>query len=137
MSKYAEKIVKGNEITAQFKECPKFIKMTGHSRTALLRHLKNVHNINVKKQAEAENSQDPEDLEYQSFAKKTVADFLKPKQTLPEIVSEMTIEGASIRFITRNNFIRDSMTASGFKLPISALPRLCWKDCIKLQNRRI
>jgi hypothetical protein len=89
LSKYAEKIVKGNEITAQFKECLKFIKMTGHSRTALLRHLKNVRNINVKKQAEAENSQDPEDLEYRSFAKKNQNSrrFLLCQGSVEKIVS--------------------------------------------------
>lgn len=93
--------------------------MTGNSRTGVLRHLINIHNIDIKKQPEAGTSK--EVLKDQPVAKKprTVADFLVPKQNLPEMISEMAIDGASIRFITRNKFIRDSMTARGFKLPNS------------------
>jgi hypothetical protein len=114
MWKYAKKIIKGKEISAQCKKCPKIIKMSGGSRTPVLRHLMIQHGINIKQQSEI---QVVDDVEPAANKFKTVADFLVPKQNLPEIVSEMAINGASIRFITRTKFIRDSVAARGFKLP--------------------
>jgi hypothetical protein len=37
--KHAKKIIKGKEISAQCNKCPKIIKMSGGSRTTLLKHL--------------------------------------------------------------------------------------------------
>lgn len=56
--KYAEKIVEGKEISARCKKCLRIIKMTGNSRTAMLRHLMSVHGIDVKKQADAGTSKE-------------------------------------------------------------------------------
>ncbi|KAG5682939.1 hypothetical protein PVAND_012257 [Polypedilum vanderplanki] len=41
------------------------------------------------------------------------------KQTLNEIISDLATDGASIRFITRNSFIRRAIKKEGFNLPVN------------------
>ena len=139
MWKYVEKIVKGKEISAKCKKCVKIIKMTGNSRTAVLRHLMSAHGIDVKKQAEAGTSKEVQEDQPVAKKSRTVTDFLTPKQSLPEIISEMAIDGASIRFITKNKFIRDSVTARGFKLPASenSVMKLVHEDYVDKKERLI
>lgn len=72
------------------------------------------HNIN----AHADEDEDDEKSHPEPAAKKakTMLNFLQSKQNLNEIVSSMAIDGILIRAITRNAFIRDSISKQGFKL---------------------
>lgn len=48
-----------------------------------------------------------------------VENFFKPKVQLPDIVESLAIDGVAYRVICRNEFIRNSVSKEGFKLPAS------------------
>jgi hypothetical protein len=89
--------------------CGKVIKSNDGSTSAIASHLKKVHEIDVKSQT-VETAP--------SKKSKTLLDFVK-RQTLNEIVSDLATDGISIRAITRNNYIRQSVKRDGFTLPLN------------------
>ena len=89
--------------------CGKVIKSNDGSTSAIATHLKKVHKIDGKsKTAETPPSK----------KSKTLLDFVK-RQTLNEIVSDLATDGISIRAITRNNYILQSVKRDGFILPVN------------------
>ena len=94
--------------------CKSEIAVVDYSTSSLLKHLKthNIH-LNVKKR---EREADPE-AEKPLKNYKTMMDYIQ-RPSLQEIVSKMaTVDGISIRAITRSEFIRESVITRGFKLP--------------------
>jgi len=100
---------------AECNTCKKIIGIVDSSTTSLLKHLK-THDIhpNLDKR-ELEDA----DSEVGCSIKKsrTIMDFLK-RSSLEEIISKLAaVDGISIRAITRSEFIRESISNRGYKLP--------------------
>lgn len=96
-------------------KCKKIISIVDSSTTSLFKHLK-THNIhpNLDKR-ELEDA----DSEVGCSIKKprTIMDFVK-RSSLEEIISKLAaVDGISIRAITRSEFIRESISNRGYKLP--------------------
>jgi len=92
--------------------CNKVMKCSGGSTTSLKAHLKSKHGI--------DSSINPNNEKQVTDEKKprTMSDYFN-RWTLKEIVADLATDGISIRVITRNKYIRDSVTKSGFKLPVN------------------
>ena len=88
--------------------CGAVIKCGDGSTSAIISHLKNKHQIDVKAVAS--------ETHVAQKRGKSMLDFVKRK-TLNEIVSDMATDGISIRAITRNRYIRESIQRDGFNLP--------------------
>jgi len=99
------------EIEAQCGRCNKIIKCSRNSTTTLKNHFK-LHSIDIDKSA-ADTSK--EELSNEKSAK-PITDFLKRK-CLKEIITDLATDGISIKAITRNTYIRQSVSCDGFKLP--------------------
>ena len=100
------------ELEGQCNRCNSIIKCSGNSTTTLKRHLQQ-HGIKFDQAGEPSTSKDGIQTEKRQ---KTVADFFE-RESLKEIVSDMATDGVTIRAITRNKFIRKSITRDGHKLP--------------------
>ncbi|KAG5683994.1 hypothetical protein PVAND_013247 [Polypedilum vanderplanki] len=114
---YADKIKDGIKLSGQCHQCKKIIICSNRSTTTLKNHLK-THGIFIT--ADIEQKKDKNNHEVQSSRQKfkTMDKFLV-KQTLNEIISDLATDGASIRFITRNSFIRRAIKKEGFNLPVN------------------
>ncbi|KAG5672406.1 hypothetical protein PVAND_002537 [Polypedilum vanderplanki] len=108
---YADKIKDGIKLSGQCHQCKKIIICSNRSTTTLKDHLK-THGIFIT--ADIEQKKDKNNHEVQSSRQKfkTMDKFLV-KQTLNEIISDLATDGASIRFITRNSFIRRAIKKKG------------------------
>lgn len=113
------------------KTCHKIIKCSGNSTTTLKNHLK-THGIDL------DNLDEPETSEPTAKKQKLISNFLI-KKSLKEIVSDMATDGISIRAITRNQFIRQSIQREGLKLPAneSAVMKLVHDDFEEKRNKLI
>jgi BED zinc finger len=100
------------ELEGQCQRCNKIIKCSGNSTTTLKNHLKS-HGICFDKATESTTLKDESGSEKRQ---ETIGDFLERK-TLKEIISDLATDGISIRAITRNKYIGQSIARDGFKLP--------------------
>lgn len=110
--KYAEKRknLHTNETEAVCNTCKNVIKCSGGSTTTLKAHLKNRHNIDVEADITDKN------IVPHAKKNKIILDFVH-KKSLCEIVSDLATDGISIRAITRNRFINQSILKEGYQLP--------------------
>ena len=95
------------ELEAQCGRCNKIIKCSGNSTTTLKKHLM-THGINVVDKTTQNTASEKPAEEKRS---KTIEDFLYRK-SLKEIISDLATDGISIRTITRNSYIKRSISAS-------------------------
>lgn len=103
---------------AQCKKCGKLVNNTKGSTSAMINHMRNIHDISCKKRTQEDTNASEEDSTKNAKQKK-IDGFLK-RSTLAEIVSELaTKDGFSIRGITQSNFIRQAISDKGYKLPRS------------------
>jgi len=100
------------DLEGQCQDCNKIIKCSGNSTTTLKNHLKS-HGISFQKATESTTSNYENSSEK---SRKTIIDFLQ-QRTLKEIISDLATDGISIRAITRNKYICQSIARDGFKLP--------------------
>lgn len=107
---------------AQCLRCMQILKCKGSSTSGLLRHLEFKHNITCKRQVPASTGQQPDSPEPSSsraLAIPSILNFVK-RRTLNEEVARMAAkDGFSVNGITNSEFIRQSFTARGMKLPTS------------------
>lgn len=96
------------DLEGQCQHCNKIIKCVGNSTTTLKNHLQN-HGISLTSTSKSRSGGEK--------SQKIIADFLKERMTLKEIISDLATDGISIRAITRNKYIRQSVARDGFKLP--------------------
>lgn len=107
------------EIEGQCQRCNKIIKCSKGSIASLRTHLA-THGIIIEKTAD--NSSISSQLsrsseEDQSHKRqKTLDQFFAPK-SLKDIITDLATDGITIRAITRNSYIRASISRDGFKLP--------------------
>lgn len=96
-----------NFASCNYNECNQKISVQQGNTSTMRRHLLSIHNIDVEKD------------EYEKAPKhsKMLDNFLV-KTSLEEIVSKMAaVDGFSIRKITQSEFIRQSLSLRGMKLP--------------------
>lgn len=133
--KYADKRKNPNtkETEAVCKRCGDLIKCSGGSTSSIRSHLKNKHGIDINSNHCADN-----EASLPVKKNKTILDYTE-KQTLKEIVSCLAIDGISIRAITRNKYIRDSIHRDGFHLPAneSDVMKLLHEDYEDKKNKMI
>lgn len=98
------------EIDAVCGRCEVIIKCVGGSTSVIAAHLKNKHQIDVKNKATETNVSQKRG--------KTMLDFVQ-RRKVNEIVSDMATDGISIRAITRNTYIRESIQRDGYNLPLN------------------
>ncbi|CAF0985424.1 unnamed protein product [Didymodactylos carnosus] len=112
-------------------KCGQVIKLSGRSTTGLRNHLKQKHGIDVDLVTEEKD----ETVEVVKKPK-TMLDYLEHKN-LKEIVADLATDGITIRVITRNKYIRDSIQRDGFKLPAneSDVMRLIHEDYEDKKNK--
>lgn len=122
------------ELEGQCQRCNKIIKCSGNSTTTLKNHLKS-HEICFDKATESTTLKDETGSEQRQ---KTIGEFLERK-TLKEIISDLATDGISIRAITRNKYIRQSIARDGFKLPAneSDVMKLLHEDFDEKQKKMI
>ncbi|KAG5677009.1 hypothetical protein PVAND_006797 [Polypedilum vanderplanki] len=120
-------------LEGQCTRCNKVITCSGNSTTTLKNHLK-IHGINIEAQVTGTSKEEP----ITEKRTKTISDFLVRK-SLKEIVSDLATDGISIRAITRNNYIRQSITRDGFKLPATErdVMKLIHEDYIEKKAKTI
>lgn len=97
-----------NETEGVCNRCNKALKCSKESTSSLIKHLRTQHGIIV--------SDDKKISEPSPKKSKTMLEFIQ-RQKLSEIVSDMATDGISIRAITRNQFIRNSISKEGYRLP--------------------
>ncbi|KAL3863601.1 hypothetical protein ACJMK2_005352, partial [Sinanodonta woodiana] len=103
---------KRKELDGQCNRCNKILKCSGNSTTTLKSHLK-THGINVDRVTSSKNLVSEKPTLKPTF---TMDAFLK-KKTLKEIFTDMVTDNITIRAITRNKYIRQSVSRDGFNLP--------------------
>lgn len=125
------KYFKKNKVaaSAQCQKCPKTIACKGSNTSGLVRHLAHVHKINIKdetrEESEASTSSDVSapkksrsGYESECMQQQKLNFKITPKQSLGEILAKLAAkDGFTINGITKSDFIRDSLSAKGYKLP--------------------
>ena len=102
---------KTKSLEGQCLRCNKIIVCSGNSKTTLKAHLK-THGIDFERSAAGTSNEEPT----AEKRTKSIFEFFNRK-SLKEIVTDMATDGISIRAITRNNYIRQSISRDGYKLP--------------------
>lgn len=119
--------------SAQCQKCPKTIACKGSNTSGLVRHLAHVHKINIKSETQEESESEATTSSGVSAPKKARSgsesqsmqqqklNFKIPRtQSLGEILAKLAAkDGFTINGITKSEFIRDSLSAKGHKLPLS------------------
>ncbi len=101
------------QVEAQCNRCNKVISCPGGSTTGIAYHLK-THGIDLSK-ADGDNNS-TSSSESKNKLQKTIECHLERK-SLKEILSDLATDGITIRAITKNAFIRASISREGYKLP--------------------
>lgn len=103
---------------AQCAKCPQILSCKGASTSGLLRHLQHKHNITLKRPI-SEDQQPSSASKLSKPGESSMFQFVK-RQSLEEIVARLAaIDGFSIHAITNSEFIRQSISSRGMKLPKS------------------
>ena len=111
------KNAKTKELEGQCNRCNKVIKCSGNSTTTLKSHLK-THGINFDREQQQEPTSSKNVVSEKPTPKPTLTmDAFLKKMTLKEIVTDMATDNITIRAITRNKYIRQSVSRDGFNLP--------------------
>ena len=103
-----------DEATCQ--HCHKKLSCKGGSTSGLFRHLKSKHSLSLNEE-QPSSSKKPKIQQSQ----KSIMSFVDvKKEKLPSIVSQLAaVDGFSIHAICKSKFIREAISAKGFRLPIS------------------
>lgn len=104
------------ELTGECKKCHEVIKCSERSITTLKNHLKVIHQIEIDSLEAAATK-----IGSKNYAKKPkvgipIQNYFQ-RRTLEGIVADLATDGISIRAITRNKYIRESIQKDGFHLP--------------------
>lgn len=103
------------ELTGECKACDEVIKCSDRSITSLKNHMKAIHKIDIDA-LEAESKKGDSNLLKKPKKIKSIQTYF-PSRTLHSIVADLATDGISIRAITRNKYIRESIQKDGFNLP--------------------
>lgn len=112
---FAAKIKIGKELKGRCNRCNEIIQCSSRSTTSLKNHLK-THGILIDQATGQKRSLNDNDTEREYKKTRSVVDFLVQKN-LKEIISDLATDGISIRAITRNSYIRNSIKKDGHRLP--------------------
>lgn len=128
-----EYFIKKSVDAATCKLCSKIISCKGKSTSGLLRHLKGIH----KKESDSVHQQE-EPPEKVRKTQPTLYHYSSNKmEDMGEVVSKLaTIDGLSIRTITRSSFIRESMLLRKMHLPKTErdIQKLIVNQFLKVKN---
>lgn len=104
---------------AQCLRCSQILKCKGSSTSGLLRHLQFKHNISCKRHVQAPTDQEPEPSSSKAPAIPSMINFVKRRGLNEEVARMAAKDGFSVNGITNSEFIRQSFTSRGMKLPTS------------------
>lgn len=96
--------------------CSKIISCKGRSTSGLLRHLKSLHKTAWEKEVREREHQEELPLKIRK-TQPTLYSFQDKKDLCTTVAKLPSVDGFSIRSITRSEYIRKSMDRDGWNLP--------------------